>query len=54
MTARAYSDYFRDIYEAAGYALEFVEGVTFEEFDRNIEKVFAVLRALEIIGEASR
>jgi uncharacterized protein with HEPN domain len=33
--------------------LEFVEGVTFEEFDHNIEKVFAVLRA-EIIGEASR
>jgi uncharacterized protein with HEPN domain len=54
MTRRAYTDYLRDIHEAAGYALEFVEGITFEEFDRNIEKVFAVLRALEIIGEASR
>ena len=47
-------DYFQDIYEATGYALAFTEDVTYEQFAANIEKLFAVLRALEIIGEAAR
>ncbi len=53
MSPRSYSDYFQDIYDATSYALAFVEGVSFEQFAANTEKFFAVLRALEIIGEAA-
>jgi uncharacterized protein with HEPN domain len=47
-------DYLRDIVDAAGKARRFVEGLDFAAFQRNDEKVFAVVRALEIIGEAAR
>lgn len=33
---------------------KFVEGITQEEFYRNKEKQYAVLRALEIVGEATK
>ncbi len=33
---------------------KFIEGVSKEEFLRNVEKQYAVLRGLEIIGEASK
>lgn len=54
MSNRTYEDYFQDIYEATTYALAFVSGVTLDQFAANTEKQFAVLRALEIIGEAAR
>lgn len=55
MTAgREYIDYIRDMLEAAQKAEEFVQGVDAESFAANDEKVFAVIRALEIIGEAAR
>lgn len=33
---------------------KFVEGVTYQEFAANEEKIFAPIRALEIIGEAAK
>lgn len=51
---RRYSDYLRDIVDAALKAEAFVSNVSAEEFAVNDEKVFAVIRALEIIGEAAR
>jgi len=45
---------FKDILDAAQKAQRFVEGVNFEDFSANEEKVFAVIRALEIIGEAAK
>jgi len=51
---REYADYLRDILDAAGKAQRFVEGIDFRAFKGNDEKVFAVVRALEIIGEAAR
>ncbi|MCC6027175.1 MAG: DUF86 domain-containing protein [Archaeoglobus sp.] len=33
---------------------KFVEGLTKEEFFKNVEKQYAVLRGLEIIGEAAK
>ena len=51
---RDYTDYLRDILEAAQKAERFIAGVEFEAFQANDEKVFAVIRALEIIGEAAR
>ena len=53
MAQRSYDDYLSDILEAARLAQTFIDGVTFEEFSRNVEKYYAVTRALEIIGEAA-
>jgi uncharacterized protein with HEPN domain len=54
MTRREYADYLRDIQEAASKARRFVENVTFDEFVVNDEKVYAVMQALQIIGEAAK
>jgi uncharacterized protein with HEPN domain len=51
---RDYTDYLRDIMEAAQKVERFVEGVEFEAFQDNDEKVFAVTRGPEIIGEAAK
>lgn len=50
---REHIDYLRDVLEAAGKARQFLEGVSFSEFRANEEKIYAVVRALEIIGEAT-
>ena len=51
---RVYADYLQDIVDAARKARRFVEGMDFDAFAANDEKVFAVIRALEIIGEAAK
>jgi uncharacterized protein with HEPN domain len=51
---RAYSDYLRDILDATEKAERFLADVSEEQFKANDEKVFAVVRALEIVGEAAR
>lgn len=51
---REYVDYLQDILDAARKARRFVEGIDFDTFAANDEKVFAVIRALEIIGEAAK
>lgn len=51
---RYYAEYLRDIVDAASKAERFVENVDFESSARNDEKVFAVIRALEVIGEATK
>lgn len=51
---RAYTDYLQDILDAIGKAQSFVAGLEFDDFRINDEKVFAVVRALEIIGEATK
>ncbi|MCS7207975.1 MAG: DUF86 domain-containing protein [Fimbriimonadales bacterium] len=40
--------------EASQNAQRFVEGLSYEQFASNTEKVYAVTRALEIIGEAAK
>lgn len=49
---REVGDYIQDIVEAMNKATEFVEGMSYEDFLQDEKTVFAVLRALEIIGEA--
>ena len=51
---RVYSDYLHDMLDASNKAENFITGLTFEQFQAVDEKVFAVIRALEIIGEASK
>jgi uncharacterized protein with HEPN domain len=53
-SAKDYSDYLDDIVEYASKAESFLEGISLEEFKLNDEKSLAVIRALEVIGEAAR
>jgi len=50
---RTVIDYINDIPAAATKAGVFVRDMTFEEFQEDEKTVFAVIRAFEIIGEAS-
>jgi len=51
---REYIDYLRDIQSAIEKAESFVEGMEYEVFKSDDKTVFAVLKALEIVGEASK
>lgn len=47
-------DFLEDIRAAAAKAQKFVGGMTYESFAADEKTVFAVVRALEIIGEAAK
>lgn len=49
---RECTDSIKDIIDALEKCLSFVENMNFETFDSDEKTVFAVIRALEIIGEA--
>jgi uncharacterized protein with HEPN domain len=51
---RTHRDFMADMLEALDKAGQFVEGMTYEEFSKDDKTVYAVTRALEIIGEASK
>lgn len=46
--------YLDDIVDAAMKARQFTDGVSFEEFEEDERTSFAVIRALEILGEATK
>ncbi|HEY9663507.1 MAG TPA: DUF86 domain-containing protein [Allocoleopsis sp.] len=52
MTKRQVEDYLQDILNAVAAIEQFTTDIEFEAFSQNLEKVFAVSRAIEIIGEA--
>jgi uncharacterized protein with HEPN domain len=55
MTAqRDFLDYIEDIRGAIVKARHFVKGMDFEQFSNDEKTSFAVVRALEIIGEAAK
>lgn len=55
MTAEhSYMDYLEDILDAIEKVALFIEGMTYEGFAGDAKTVFAVIRALEIIGEATK
>ena len=49
---RELRDYLNDIVDAMAKALKFVEGMSYEDFVNDDKTVFAVVRALEVVGEA--
>jgi uncharacterized protein with HEPN domain len=51
---REYVDYLKDILDAIEKAEQFIEGMDFERFSSDHKTRFAVIRALEIIGEAAK
>jgi uncharacterized protein with HEPN domain len=52
VTKRQVQDYLQDILDAVAAIEQFTTGISFEDFSQNLEKMFAVSRAIEIIGEA--
>ncbi len=51
---RGATEYLLDIRDGIRACREFSRGVTLEEFRNNREKQFAIIHALEIIGEAAK
>ena len=51
---RMYLDYLDDIAEALQHSAEFVTGLSFDAFREDTKTVFAVVRALEVVGEATK
>jgi uncharacterized protein with HEPN domain len=51
---REYVDYLQDILDAIEKVEQFVQGMDFAQFSSDTKTRFAVIRALEIIGEASK
>ena len=54
MTKRELGDYIQDILEAIGEVEDFTAGMQFEDFVEDKKTVNAVLRSLEVIGEAAK
>ena len=53
-TERIYIDYLEDIMEALEKSSQFIAGMSFEQFREDDKTTFAVIRALEIVGEAAK
>jgi uncharacterized protein with HEPN domain len=51
---RVYIDYLLDILDNTEKAIEFVAGMSIDEFRGDVKTQFAVIRALEVIGEAAK
>jgi len=51
---RTHADYLEDILDAIRKVAQFIQGMTFEEFAKDDKTVFAVIRGLEVIGEATK
>jgi len=49
---REIGDYIEDILEAMTNAIEFTKDMSYDEFVKDTKTVYAVIRAIEIIGEA--
>lgn len=54
MSDRTYLDYLADILDSLAKAQVFVAGMTLEDFSRDDKSSYAVVRALEIVGEATK
>lgn len=51
---RKASEYLKDILNSARLCEEFLAGLTYEQFVTDIRTQYAVVRALEIVGEATK
>jgi uncharacterized protein with HEPN domain len=55
MTLRCSDDaYLEDILSFAQNGMKFVDGMSFEEFSADEKTIYAVIRALEVVGEATK
>ncbi len=49
---REVGDYIEDVIEAMNNALEFIKDMSYDQFVKDTKTVYAVVRAIEIMGEA--
>jgi len=49
---REIGDYIQDILEAMKNASEFIQNMSYEEFAEDTKTIYAVIRAVEVMGEA--
>jgi uncharacterized protein with HEPN domain len=54
MVERSHKDYLQDILDAMNKAQGFVSGMDYEAFKNDDKTAYAVIRALEVIGEAAK
>ncbi|MBI5529577.1 MAG: DUF86 domain-containing protein [Deltaproteobacteria bacterium] len=54
MSPRDHTDYVQDIITAIDEVVEFTRGMTFDQFERDRRTINAVIRCIEVIGEASK
>jgi uncharacterized protein with HEPN domain len=54
MTKRYSQDYLKDIQEAIHLALEFTQDIDFDSFCQDTKTIFAVTRAIQIVGEVEK
>lgn len=54
MKRRDYSDYFQDIMDSINAVEEFMREIQYEDFKKDKKTIFAVIRGIEVIGEASK
>ena len=53
-TERVYIDYIQDMLVSAEKAINFVGNMNYDQFSEDDKTTFAVIRAIEVIGEASK
>lgn len=51
---REYIDYLNDIYDAINKGIAFIQEMTYEDFQNDEKTQFALIRVIEVIGEASK
>ena len=51
---RVFLDYIQDMLESAEKAIAFLGDLSYEQFSEDDKTIYAVIRAIEIIGEAAR
>lgn len=51
---RDFIDYIVDILDSIQKTESFIDGLTFDKFKEDDKTIFAIIRALEIMGEASK
>ena len=54
MTKRDYRDYLQDMLDSINEIEDFVGDLSFEEFRRDRKTINAVVRSIEVLGEASK
>ena len=54
MRNRIYLDYVQDIIDSIRDVESFIKGMSFEEFKKDRKTINAVVRSIEVIGEASK
>lgn len=54
MKKREWGDYIQDIFEAIGEVKDFTTGMQFDDFVKDKKTINAVVRSLEVIGEAAK